>query len=87
MTDELDGTADLLYSRWRRAVDLLWREALRKRRCRLTERERERAANRVKNLQKIVRKALSEYHRIELDRQRRLATGVGDSRRDDDSRV
>ena len=63
-------TAELLYARWRRAVDLLWREAVRRRRERLTERDRKRSARRMRNLQKIVRKALSDYHRIELQRQR-----------------
>jgi hypothetical protein len=52
-------------------VDLLWREAVRRRRSGLAERERARSARRVKNLQKIVRKALADYHRIELERQRR----------------
>src|SRR6266496_1217063 len=35
------------------------------------ERERVRSARRMKNLQKIVRKALADYHRIDLERQRR----------------
>jgi len=70
MAEGLDLTADLLHARWRRAIDLLWRETVR-RRCqtRLDERERRRSARRMKNLQKIVRKALAEYHRIELERQ------------------
>jgi hypothetical protein len=71
VAEVLDLTAELLYARWRRAVDLLWREAVRRRRERLTERERARSARRMKNLQKIVRKALSDYHRIELERQKR----------------
>lgn len=71
MADVLDLTAAVLYARWRRAVDLLWREAVWRRQCQLTERERTRAAKRIKNLQKIVRKALAEYHRIEVERQRR----------------
>ncbi len=69
MADALDLTAALLYTRWRRAVDLLWREAVRRRRCAPAERERARSARRVKSLQKIVRKALADYHRIELERQ------------------
>ena len=69
MADVLDLTAALLYARWRRAVDLLWREAVRRRQSGLAERERVRSARRVKNLQKIVRKALADYHRIELERQ------------------
>jgi len=71
MADVLDLTAALLYARWRRAVDLLWREAVRRRKSGLAERERVRSARRMRNLQKIVRKALADYHRIELERQRR----------------
>jgi hypothetical protein len=71
MADVLDLTAALLYARWRRAVDLLWREAVRRRESGVAERERARRVKRVKNLQKIVRKALSDYHRIELERQGR----------------
>jgi hypothetical protein len=71
MADALDLTAALFYARWRRAVDLLWREAVLRRQSGLAERERARSARRVKNLQKIVRKALADYHRIELERQRR----------------
>lgn len=71
VADVLDLTAELLYARWRRAVDLLYREAVRRRQEKLTERERALSARRMKNLQKIVRKALSDYHRIELDRSRR----------------
>jgi hypothetical protein len=70
VADVLDPAGELLYARWRRAVDLLWREALYRRRMGLAERERVRSARRMKNLQKIVRKALSDYHRIELERQR-----------------
>ncbi len=70
MADALDLTAALLDARWRRTVDLLWREAVRRRRSDMAERERVRSARRVKNLQKIVRKALADYHRIELERQR-----------------
>jgi hypothetical protein len=68
VADVLRPTADLLYARWRRAVDLLWREALRRRQRHLTERERALAARRIRNLQRIVRRALAEYHRIELER-------------------
>ena len=71
MADVLDLTADLLYARWRRAVDLLWREAVRRRRENLQELERARSARRLRNLQRIVRKALADYHRIELERRRR----------------
>lgn len=65
----LDSEAALLYARWTRAVDMLWRETVL---CRLTRAEdRRRAERRARNVRKIVRKALSEYHRIELERQRR----------------
>ena len=70
MADALDLTAALLYARWRRAVDLLWREAVRLRRSGLEAQERARSARRMKNLQRIVRKALADYHRIEMERQR-----------------
>ena len=70
MADALDLTAALLYARWRRAVDLLWREAVRVRRCGLEAQERARSGRRMKNLQRIVRKALADYHRIEMERQR-----------------
>jgi hypothetical protein len=49
-------------------VDLLWREAVGLRRARLQARERARAARRLKSLQRIVRRALSEYHRIQMAR-------------------
>lgn len=77
----MDLTAELLYARWMRAVDLLWREALRRRQSNLAERERAQSARRVRNLQKIVRKALADYHRIEVERQRRTGKagpGTGD---------
>ena len=68
MADALRPAADLFYARWRRAVDLLWREVLYRRQRQLTERERALAARRIRNLQKIVRKALAEYHRIQIER-------------------
>jgi len=52
-------------------MDLLWRETVLRRQQYLAERERARSARRLKNLQRIVRKALADYHRIELERQRR----------------
>jgi hypothetical protein len=70
VADTLDLTAALLYARWRRAVDLLWREAVRRRQSGLAAQERARTARRMKNLQRIVRKALADYHRIEMERQR-----------------
>jgi hypothetical protein len=68
VADALDLAAELLYARLKRAVDLLWRETVRRREKRLDERERRRSARRMKNLQKIVRKALADYHRIEVER-------------------
>jgi hypothetical protein len=61
----------LAQARWRKAVDNLWREILYYRRARLADRERERATKRLKNLRRIVRKALADYHRLELERQAR----------------
>ncbi len=87
MADVLDLTAAVLQARWRRAVDLLWREAVWRRRRDLAERERARSAGRVRNLQKIVRKALGDYHRIELERQRlagRAVSGTGDRKLPED---
>jgi len=69
MTETFDLAA-IAYSRWKRAVDLLVREVVRRRRSRFEEHERLRAERRVKNLRRIVRRALSEYSRIQLDRQR-----------------
>ena len=40
MPDALDLGAAVLYDRWRRAVDLLWRETVRRRQADLEERER-----------------------------------------------
>ncbi|HEX9688444.1 MAG TPA: hypothetical protein VGB47_05150 [Thermoanaerobaculia bacterium] len=68
MADALDLAAELLYARLKRAVDLLWRETVRRREKRLDERERRRSARRMRNLQRIVRKALADYHRIEVER-------------------
>ncbi len=68
MADSAELTAELLSARLRRAVDLLWRETVRRRRALLDERERRRSARRMKNLQKIVRKALADYHRIQIER-------------------
>jgi len=68
VADALDVTAELLYARLRRAVDLLWRETVWRRQARLDERERRRSARRMKNLQKIVRRALADYHRTQIQR-------------------
>jgi hypothetical protein len=70
MENTLERTAALLQRRWRRAVDLLWRETVRCRKAGLAEWERIRSARRRRSLQKIVRRALSDYHRIEVERQR-----------------
>lgn len=64
MADSLDLTAELLYARLRRSVDLLLRERIRRRQALSDERERRRSAKRLKNLQRIVRKALADYHRL-----------------------
>jgi hypothetical protein len=68
MADALETTAALLDRRWRRAVDLLLRETIRYRRAGLAEWERLRVARRRRSLQRIVRKALSDYHRIQVER-------------------
>lgn len=71
VADSAELTAELLSARLRRAVDLLWRETVRRRRVLLDERERRRSARRMRNLQKIVRKALADYHRIQIERRDR----------------
>jgi hypothetical protein len=71
VSEALDLTAGLLSARFRRAVDLLWRETVRRRRARQDELERRRSARRMRNLQKIVRKALADYHRIQVERRDR----------------
>lgn len=68
MGDALELAAELLYARFQRAVDLLWRETVWRRQARLDERERRRSARRMKNLQKIVRRALADYHRTQIER-------------------
>lgn len=71
MAESLDLTAELLSARFRRSVDLLLRERIRRRQALSDERERKRSAKRLKNLQKIVRKALADYHRLYVERQTR----------------
>lgn len=73
LADVLEITAAVLYARWRRAVDLLWRESVIRRQLASDHRESARDARRRRNLQRIVRKALADYHRIELERQARTA--------------
>lgn len=69
MTETFDLAA-VAYARWKRAVDLLAREAVRRRRAAAAEAEHRRADRRARSLRRIVRRALSELHRIELERQR-----------------
>ncbi|HSS45436.1 MAG TPA: hypothetical protein VLO07_08860 [Thermoanaerobaculia bacterium] len=69
MAATLDLAVSLAHERWRKAVDNLWREVLFAQQAKLEERERERCRRCLKNLRRIVRKALAEYHRLELDRQ------------------
>lgn len=57
-------------ARWKPAVDLLWREVVWLRRQRLEARERERARRRLTNLRRMVPKALAEYHRAAVARQK-----------------
>ena len=68
MTETFD-VADLAYARWKRAVDLLMREVVWRREVGRLEDERARAEKRVRNLRRIVRRALAEYSRIQLARQ------------------
>jgi hypothetical protein len=69
MTETFDLAA-IAYARWKRAVDLLAREAVRRRRAAAAEAERRRAQQRARSLRRIVRRALSELHRAELERQK-----------------
>jgi hypothetical protein len=70
MVETLDLALLTAEARWKRAVDLLWREVVRLRRQRLEARERELARRRLTNLRRIVRKALSDYHKAAVARQR-----------------
>jgi hypothetical protein len=70
MGETLDLALVTAEARWKRAVDLLWREVVCLRRQRLEARERERARRRLRNLRRIVRKALSDYHMSALARQK-----------------
>ena len=69
MGETLDLSIGAAENRWKRAVDLLWREVIWLRRQRLEARERERARRRLKNLRRIVRKALTDYHSAAVARQ------------------
>ena len=68
MTETFDIAA-MAYTRWTRAVDLLVREVVRRRKSRAAAEEHARTEQRVKNLRRIVRRALSEYSRIQIARQ------------------
>jgi hypothetical protein len=68
VTETFDLSAEA-YARWKRAVDLLFREAVRRREAQARDEERSRAERRVRNLRRIVRRALSEYSRIQISRQ------------------
>jgi hypothetical protein len=68
VTETFDVAA-IAYARWKRAVDLLVREVVRRREAQVREEERVRAERRVRNLRRIVRRALSEYNRIQVGRQ------------------
>ena len=73
MTETFDLAA-VAYARWKRAVDLLAREAVRRRQAAVVEAEQRRANRRARSLRRIVRRALSELHRIELERQARAGS-------------
>jgi hypothetical protein len=68
VTETFDIAA-IAYARWKRAVDLLMREVVWRREAWAREDERARAAKRVRNLRRIVRRALAEYSRIQIGRQ------------------
>jgi hypothetical protein len=77
MSEALDLATGAAQARWKRAVDLLWREVVRLRRERLEARERERARRRLKNLRRIVRRALAEYHATAVERRRQQEPRTG----------
>ena len=67
MTETFDLAA-VAYARWKRAVDLLVREVVLRRENRLAQEERSRVERRVRNLRRIVRKALSDYSRLQMEK-------------------
>ena len=69
LVTETFDIAALAYARWKRAVDLLVREVVHRREAQAREEERARAERRCRNLRRIVRRALSEYSRIQIGRQ------------------
>jgi hypothetical protein len=68
VTETFD-VAELAYARWKRAVDVLMREVVWRREAQARVDERARAEKRVRNLRRIVRRALTEYSRIQIGRQ------------------
>ena len=68
VTETFDLAA-VAYARWKRAVDLLVREVVLRREARARDEQSARAERRVKNLRRIVRRALSEYSRIQIEKQ------------------
>jgi hypothetical protein len=75
MTETFD-LASLAYARWKRSVDLLVREVVRRRRTRAEESaEHARAVRRVRSLRRIVRKALSEYSRLQMAKSSQKSEG------------
>jgi len=69
MTETFD-LASIACARWKRSVDLLIREVIMRRRTRAeASAEHMRAVRRVRNLRRIVRKALSEYSRLQIAKQ------------------
>jgi len=68
VTETFDVAA-IAYARWKRAVDLLVREVVHRREAKEREEERARAERCVRNLRRIVRRALSEYSRVQISRQ------------------
>ena len=73
VTETFDLAVAIAYARWKRAVDLLVREVVRRnsrrQRHRIIAEETARAERRVRNLRRIVRRALSEYSRLQIARQ------------------
>jgi hypothetical protein len=64
MTETFD-LASLAYARWKRSVDLLIREVVRRRAAHSeATAEHARAVRRSRSLRRIVRKALSDYSRL-----------------------
>jgi len=61
--------AEIAYARWKRAVDLLVREVVHRREAQARAEELQRAERRMRNLRRIVRRALSEYSRVQIARQ------------------